>query len=82
MAPSRAAANIVSKNAGWLKPRNPTRSPWLTPWARSPPASRSMRSCISPYVQVVPSKVRARRWGERRARWASQLPRLTSGAGM
>ena len=47
MAPSRAEANSVSKNAGWLSPRKATRSPWHTPPSCRSAARESMRSSIS-----------------------------------
>ena len=40
---------------------------------------RSMRSWSCPYVSVEPSNVRARRFGDRRARCRNQLPKLMSG---
>ncbi len=48
IAPRRAQANSRSSSSGALCPRYATRSPAVSPWPRSAPASRPARSSSSP----------------------------------
>ena len=52
-APSRIAASIVSHSSTWLPSMSRIRSPRVTPWLRSQPATRLDRSASSANVSLV-----------------------------
>ena len=79
-APSDAAANVISRQAGWFLSRNATTSPRLTPNAVSAPASRRTRSFHCAHVQVRSRYVIASSSGLVSAQWARRSSRKRGSA--